>query len=207
MKTITDLVVQKRDKDRVSVFLDGQYALGLAAAIAANLRVGQSLSPEEIEELEQKEKADKAKKIALRFVSYRPRSVYEVQTHLQRKSYEEDVIDQVVDYLKGLDLLDDVAFANYWVEQRETFRPRSRFALGQELRQKGISREVVEAVLAEVDDTAAARRAVEKRANRWAGLPEDAFKEKVAGYLQRRGFTYEVIKETLEKNWQDQEEG
>ena len=104
-----------------------------------------------------------------------------------------------------MDLLDDVAFASYWVEQRETFRPRSRFALGQELRQKGISREVVEAVLAEVDDTAAARRAVEKRANRWAGLPEDAFKEKVAGYLQRRGFTYEVIKETLEKNWQDQE--
>jgi regulatory protein len=206
MKTITDLVVQKRDKDRVSVFLDGQFALGLPGAIAANLRVGQSLSPEEIEDLERKDQADKAKKIALRFVSYRPRSVYEVQTHLQRKSYEEEIIDQVVKYLKGLDLLDDVAFANYWVEQRETFRPRSRFALGQELRQKGISREVIETALEEIDDTAAARRAVEKRVNRWAGLPEDVFKDKVAGYLQRRGFTYEVIREILEKSWRDQEE-
>jgi regulatory protein len=206
MKTITDLVVQKRDKDRVSVFLDGQFALGLAAAIAADLRVGQVLSAEDIEDLERKDQAHKAKKIALRFVSYRPRSVYELQTHLQRKSYEEKIIDQVVEYLKGLDLLDDVAFANYWVEQRETFRPRSRFALGQELRQKGISREVIETALEEIDDTAAARRAVEKRVIRWAGLPEDAFKEKVAGYLQRRGFTYEVIKEILEISWRDQEE-
>jgi regulatory protein len=202
METITDLVVQKRDNDRVSVFLDGQYAFGLPALVAADLKVGQQLSLEAIEDLKHKDQIEKAKKNSLKFVSYRPRSVYELQTHLQRKSFEENVIDSAVEYLINLDLLDDVAFARYWVEQRETFRPRSRFALGQELRQKGIDRQIIEEVLEEVDETAAARRAVDKQAHRWAGLPEDAFREKAAGYLQRRGFSYEIIREILEENWQ-----
>ena len=89
-----------------------------------------------------------------------------MRTHLQRKAFDEETIEQVLAYLNGLELLDDVAFAQYWVEQRETFRPRSRYALGQELRQKGISREIVAAALEEVDETAAARRAAEKQANR-----------------------------------------
>jgi regulatory protein len=206
MKIITDLVIQKRDKDRVSIFLDGEFAFGLAVSVAAGLKVGQQLSPMDIEDLQRKEQTEQAKKNAIRFVSYRPRSVYEVQTHLQKKNFEEETIDFVVEYLTKLDLLDDVAFARYWVEQRETFRPRSRFALGQELRQKGINRGIIEDVLEDVDETAAARRAVEKKAPRWAGLPEDAFKEKMAGFLQRRGFSYEVIRETLEESWQDQEE-
>ena len=129
-----------------------------------------------------------------------------MQTHLQRKAFDEETIEQVLAYLNGLELLDDVAFAQYWIEQRETFRPRSRYALGQELRQKGISREIVAAALEEVDETAAARRAAEKQANRWAGLPEDVFKEKMAGFLQRRGFSYDIIREILEESWQEQEE-
>lgn len=206
MATITDLVTQKRDKDRVSVYLDGKFALGLAASVAAELRIGQELSLEDIETLERKERTEKARQNALRFVSYRPRSEYEVRTHLRRKSFEDDVVDHVVEYLTALDFIDDLAFANYWVEQRETFRPRSRFALSQELRQKGISRELIDSALEEVDESAAARRAVQKRAYHWAGLPEQAYKEKMAGYLQRRGFSYELIRETIEEAWQDQEE-
>lgn len=206
MATITDLVTQKRNRDRVSVFLDGQYALGLAAAVAAGLRIGQQLSLEDIEDLENKEQTEKARQNALRFISYRPRSVYEVRTHLRRKSFEEDDIDQVVEYLTTLDLLNDVTFAAYWVEQRETFRPRSRFALSQELVKKGISRDVIDSALEEVDELAAARRAAEKRAYRWADLPEEAFWKKMAGFLQRRGFSYEIIRETINETWQDQED-
>jgi regulatory protein len=203
MRTITDLVIQKRDKDRVSVFLDGQYAFGLAAPVAAELKLGQQLSLEDIEVLEGKEQIEKAKKSALRFVSYRPRSVFEVQTHLKRKTFEQEIIDLVVDYLENLELLDDVKFAHYWVEQRETFRPRSRFALGQELSQKGINREIIEEAVGEVDERAAAMRAAEKKVYRWTDLPEEAFNKKMAGFLRRRGFSFEIIKEILEESWQD----
>jgi regulatory protein len=206
MATITDLVTQKRDNERVSLFLDGEFAFGLALSVAAGLKIGQQLTAEEIDHLKSREQIEKAKQNALRYVSVRPRSVYELQTHLQRKSFEENVIDTVVEFLLGLELLDDTAFANYWIDQRETFRPRSRFALGQELRQKGISREVIDNVLEDVDELAAARRVVDKRSDRWANLPEDAYREKMAGFLQRRGFSYEIIREVLEETWQDQEE-
>ncbi|MFN2143498.1 MAG: regulatory protein RecX [Candidatus Promineifilaceae bacterium] len=206
MATITDLVTQKRDKERVNLFLDGEFAFGLAFSVAAGLKIGQQLTAEEIDRLKSQEQIERAKKNALRYVSVRPRSVYELQTHLQRKSFEDDVINAVVEYLTGLELLDDTAFANYWIDQRETFRPRSRFALGQELRQKGIDRKVIDAVLEDVDELAAARRVVDKRADRWANLPEDAYLEKMAGFLQRRGFSYEIIREVLQDTWQDQEE-
>jgi regulatory protein len=206
MATITDLVTQKRDKDRVNVFLDGEFAFGLAVSVAAGLKVGQQLNAEEIHRLNSQEQIEKAKQNALRYVSMRPRSVYELQTHLQRKSFEDDVIYAVVEYLTALELLDDFAFANYWVEQRETFRPRSRFALGQELRQKGIERDVIDSVLENVDELAAARRVVNKRAGRWAELPEEAYRKKMTGFLQRRGFSYEIIREAIRETWQDQEE-
>jgi len=206
MATITDLVTQKRDKERVNLFLDGEFAFGLAFSVAAGLKIGQHLTAEEIDRLKSQEQIERAKKNALRYVSVRPRSVYELRTHLQRKSFEDDVINAVVEYLTGLELLDDTAFANYWIDQRETFRPRSRFALGQELRQKGIDRKVIDNVLEDVDELAAARRVVDKRADRWANLPEDAYLEKMAGFLQRRGFSYEIIREVLQDTWQDQEE-
>lgn len=204
MAIITDLVIQKRDKDRVNVFLDGEFAFGLAVSVAEGLHIGQQLTQEEIEVLKNKECIEKAKQSALRFVSVRPRSVFEVQTNLRRKSFDDDVIDQVVDYLTAIDLLDDVAFASYWVEQRETFRPRSRFALSQELREKGISREVAERVLEDLDELALARRVIEKRADRWAELPDDVFRNKMAGYLQRRGFSFDIIREALEETRREQ---
>jgi regulatory protein len=202
MATITDLTSQKRNADRINVFLDGRFAFGLPVEVAAELRVGQQLSADEVEALRREDETDKAKSTALRLISLRPRSVYEVQTHLQRKSFDDEIINQVIEKMMALDLLDDAAFAAYWVEQRETFRPRSRFALSQELHQKGVSRAQIDAALEQVDEMAAARRAAEKKAASWAGLPEDEFRARLARFLQRRGFSYEVIVETLDATWQ-----
>ena len=202
MAIITDLTNQKRNADRVNVYLDGRFAFGLPLEAAAGLRVGQQLAEDEIENLKRLDETDKARNIALRLLSLRPRSVYEVQTHLQRKSFDDEIIDQVIEKMMALDLLDDAAFATYWVEQRETFRPRSRFALSQELRQKGVSRAQIDAALEEVDEMSAARRAAEKKAGAWSGLSEDEFRAKLARFLQRRGFSYEVITETLDATWQ-----
>lgn len=201
MATITDLSVQKRNKHRVNVFLDGEFAFGLAASVAAGLSIGQEVSAEQLAELEQKEQLESAKQVAFGYVSLRPRSEYELRAHLRRKSYEDVIVDSAVQRLRELDLLDDKAFADYWIEQRETFRPRSHFALIQELRQKGISRDIVEAALEGIDERASAQRAAEKQALRLAGLPEDAFRMKLAGFLQRRGFPFELINDVVDEAW------
>ncbi len=200
--TITRLAPQKRNKERVNVYLDGEFAFGLALNAASGLRVGQTLSGREVEELQAVDTVEKAKASAYRFLSYRPRSTAEVRKRLQQKGYDENVIESVVGRLGELSLLDDAQFASYWVEQRETFRPRSRRALRYELYQKGVRREIVEQALAELDETDSAKRAVERKLHQWNQLPRDDFFQKIHRFLQSRGFGYAVATEVSEELWQ-----
>jgi regulatory protein len=200
---ITDLQPQKRRKDRVSVFLDGHFAFGLQEATAVGLFIGQNLSESDVEALKQADSVEWAKQVAYRLLGLRPRSTEEVRRHLRKKDVEEAIIDRVIDRLHELNLLDDAAFARYWVEQRETFKPRSRRALQYELYQKGLSRQIIEEAVAEVDETAAARRASQSKALRWARLPEEDFRAKMQGFLGRRGFNYAIISDVTRQLWQE----
>jgi regulatory protein len=202
MATITALKYQKHDADRLNVYLDGEFAFGLAAAVASRLTIGQTLSPSEIVILLQQDDVEKAKKSAIQLISRRPRSVFEIERHLQKKGYEDQVIDQVTEHLTSIDLLNDTIFTGYWLEQREAFRPRSNLALRQELNQKGIDRAVIDAALNDIDEEISARRIAEKQAARWAHLPEEEFRVKLGRFLQQRGFPYDVINTTTNDIWQ-----
>ena len=202
MPMITALTTQKKHKDRVNVFLDGAFAFGLPFAVAARLKIGQTLVESEIEALQRENTLDKVKNTAVRLISYRPRSITEVRRHLDRKGYEAELIEAVIDQLQMVELLDDTAFARFWVEQRETFKPRSRMALQQELRQKGVSREVIKTALTDLNEMDAARRAATAKTRSWTQLPEPDFRKKLGGFLQRRGFHYGIIKEITDELWQ-----
>jgi regulatory protein len=207
MATVTALKPQKRNTDRVNIFLDGEFAFGLMASAASGLRTGQILSETEIAALKELDEAEKAKKAALQLISRRPQSKVEIERKLRKNKYDDLIIDQVIDHLIAVNLLDDAAFAEYWVEQRETFRPRSRLALRQELRQKGISRAVIEAAVEQVDETSAARQAAAKQARRWTHLSEKEYRIKLGRYLQRLGYPYEIIRDTTNISWQAVNEG
>ena len=201
MPTITNLTLQKRNKNRVNVYLDGEYAFSLQKITAAYLRIGQTLDEAKIAELHHGDSYERAKEAALRLIEIRPRSVAEVRRRLRDKGYEDDIIEKAVTRLQELALLDDDAFARYWVEQRDTFKPRSSRALSQELREKGLGREAIEVALTDVDDDDAALRAGQKKARSLAHLPQEEFNKKLGGYLQRRGFHYGTVKAVLEQLW------
>jgi regulatory protein len=169
MGKITALTRQKRNPDRINVYLDGKFAFGLAAITAVSLRVGQTLTPSEIDSLQGSDLEEKAKEVALRFIEYRPRSIAETRQHLLKKEYPEDVVERVIERLTAVELLNDAAFARYWVEQRQTFKPRSQLAIQQELRQKGVERQAIDAALDGVDEVTAATKAAEPKARRWQG--------------------------------------
>ncbi len=202
MATITAITAQKRNYDRVNIFLDDAFAFGLAIEAAAGLRTGQILSEPEIAALKELDEADKAKKSAIRLISRRPRSVTEVERNLRKNKYDDLIIEAVLNRLIEVELLDDAAFAAYWIEQRETFKPRSRLALRQELMQKGVSRAVVDAAVEQVDESAAARRAAVKQARRWTHLSDEEYRNKLGRYLQRLGFPYDIIRELTNMSWQ-----
>lgn len=165
--------------------------------------MGQTFSEEELRELKFREFSHRALEKALRLLSYRPRSEGEVRARLRRQGFGEGVISHVVERLRGLGLLDDLAFALAFKESREAFRPRSKRLLERELRGKGVAPEVVAEAVADVDDESEAYRAGLKKSRQLAGKEFSEFRRKLAAYLSRRGFDWEVIKAVTERLWQE----
>jgi regulatory protein len=194
MGIITALEVQKRNKKRVNVFIDSEYAFSLSLDEAARLRKGQEISEAEITLLKDQAAVTVATDQAARFLSLRPRSIYEVRQNLIQKDTPPPVIDAAIERLTALGYLDDQQFAAFWVSQRNSFKPISPRALRYELRQKGISDSIIQAVLANLDAEDAAYRAAQGQVRRLRGLDQRAFRDKLYVFLQRRGFSYETAR-------------
>ena len=200
--TVTRLRFQSKNPERVNVYLDGAFAFSLPAVEAAPLRRGQVLTEEEVQALRDLDAFHRAYERALRFLKYRPRSVWEVRQYLQRKGEPEERIDAVVAKLQAHRWLDDAAFARLWVENRQAFRPRGERALRWELRRKGVDDATIEAALAEVDSEAEAVALALQRAERWKDLDARTFRQRMLGYLTRRGFDYAEAVEATQKAWE-----
>lgn len=207
MKKITALQAQKRDPNRVNLYLDGEYAFGLARIVAAWLKVGQELSEEKIAALQAEDSRERAYQQAMLFLSYRARSEAEIRQNLRKHEIPDAVIEDTLDRLRRERLADDRQFAQAWVENRSTFRPRGRRALSVELRRKGLSEENAQAALAGLDEDALAYEAGLKQARRLSGLEWNDFRKKLGEFLARRGFGYGVIAPTVARIWNEAHAG
>lgn len=204
---ITALKVQKRNPNRVNIYLDGEFAFGLSKIVAAWLQIGQVITEAKIASLKEQDTYEVALQKALHYLSYRPRSETEVTQKLTAQGFEEAIIQKVMDRLRSVELVKDEAFASLWVENRNTFRPRGRRALALELRQKGIEEGIIQATLLEsVDDDQLAYQAACRYVNRLQGLDRMKFRERLSGFLGRRGFSYETIRSVVNQIWSEQQE-
>jgi len=203
MKKITAIEVQKRTPNRVNIHLDGEFAFGLARIVAAWLKVGQELSEEKLEQLQAEDARERAFQQAMLFLSYRARSESEIRQNLRKHEIPEPVIEHTLERLKRDGLANDNQFAHTWVENRSTFRPRSRRMMAMELRQKGIDDEAVSSAVESVDDEALAYEAAQKRAPRFKDLEWNEFRRKLSDFLARRGFSYSVIAPVVTRIWNE----
>jgi len=203
MKKITAIVIQKKNPNRVNIHLDGEFAFGLARITAAWLRTGQELDEKKIERLQAEDAKERALQQALLFLSYRARSESEIRKNLQKHEIPEIVIEETLERLQKEGLVNDNQFALDWVENRSTFRPRSRRMLAMELRQKGLNDESVQSALENVDDETLAYEAAQKRVARFEGLEWIDFRKKLTGFLARRGFPYSVITPVVSRIWKE----
>jgi len=203
MKKITALVVQKRNPNRVNIYLDGEYAFGLARIVAAWLRVGAELDEKKIEQMQDEDARERALQQAMLFLSYRARSESEIRQNLSKHEIPESVIEQTLDRLRINGFANDNKFAQAWVENRSTFRPRSRRMLAMELRQKGLDEESMKSALENVDDEPLAYEAAQKRAVRFKDLEWNEFRKKLSEFLARRGFSYSVVAPVVTRIWSE----
>lgn len=196
MPTITS-IKQQRNKGRVNVYLDDKFGFGidLDNFVLLHLKVDQELTEEEVAEVVKKAEFQKTYDKLLRFTMVRPRSEKEVTDYFRRKKVHESMHEKLLDKLKHLELIDDLKFAQWWVEQRGNFKPKPKRILKIELTKKGIVREIIENVLEEtkVDEEKMARDLIERKAYKWKGLEPRIARQKMSQYLAGKGFGWDVI--------------
>jgi regulatory protein len=203
-REVTALKAQKKNPNRISVFLDGEYAFGLARIVAAWLRIGQQLSEEDINRLKEQDTREVAYQRGLHFLSYRARSESEIQRKLSELGFEAAMIESAIQRMKENGFLGDEQFARDWVENRSTFRPRSKRLLALELRQKGVAEEAIQQALAETeDDDRLAYQTASKYATRLANTDWETFRKRLGAYMMRRGFSYGTIAPVLHQVWDE----
>lgn len=202
---VTSLEIQKRNKERVNVHLDGEYAFSLNLMEAAQLRKGQVLSEAEIARLRGEDAVIQAVDKAAYFLGYRPRSTSEVRRNLVEKDIPPEVVDAAITRLTDQGYLDDEAFARYWIQNRSEFKPLSQRALRQELRQKGLANAVIDTVLSEVNESELAYKAAVTQARRLKRLSRKEYQTKMASFLQRRGFSYSIARDVIQRLFEELE--
>lgn len=203
MPRITKLRQQTgRRSGWVMVYLDGEPALEVDLGLAASLRLGQDLSEASLAALRADAGYQRALARALQFLGYRARSEAEIKGKLAEWEIDPSTATLVLSRLRQLKLVDDEAFAAWWIESRGRQAPRSRRALSVELRRKGLADALIRESLAEVDEAEQARRLAQARAPRLAGLDRRDFERRLGGVLGRRGFGGDAIRQALREAWE-----
>ncbi len=204
-REITAIKPQKRNPQRVSIYLDGQFAFGLSRFVAAWLEPGRKLSETEIEKLQNDDTDEIALQKAMQFINHRPRSIEETRRRLKDKGFDDAVIETTLQKLIDQHWLNDLDFSRQWIENRNAFRPRSDRLLSYELRQKGVAEDAIGQALDQYggDEDELAYQAGIKKAKQCQQETRLDFLKKVGGYLGRRGFHYGIVKPTMERLWQE----
>jgi len=204
-REITAIKAQKHNRQRVNIYLDGEFAFGLSRFVAGWLEPGRKLSEAEIKKLQEEDTYEVAFQKALQFIAHRPRSVEETRQRLSKKGFSDEVINVTVKKLLEKKWLDDLDFARQWIENRNTFRPRSDQLLRYELRLKGVSDDDIKQALEKYggDENELAYQAGIKKAKKCRHESQFDFTKKVGGYLGRRGFHYGIVKPTVERLWKE----
>jgi regulatory protein len=208
MSKITALKTNKRRDKQVNMYLDGKFTVSLDTDVAVKegLEIGQELSDDHLKYLMGNIGLTRCLNAAYRFLSYRPRSEVEMKDRLHRRGFEDSKIEIVINKLKEQNLLDDTAFAQFWKENRQMFRPRSQRLTRMELRKKGVADEIIDEVTEKLDDMESAYQAALSKAQLLPKQEYEVFRRRLGDYLKRRGFGYAVINQTVKRIWQELKE-
>jgi regulatory protein len=208
---ITAIAAQKRGR-RVNLYVDDAFWLAVDREVLLEVPVrrGDAVTPALHEQLEQADERRRAYEAALNLLSYRPRAEAELRQRLQRKGLSAAACDWALERLRRAGLVNDEAFARAWLESRGGgAAAKGGRLLRSELRARGVAAAVIEAAeeaTGTTDDEAAAMAAASARAARLRGVEYDEFRRRLGGFLQRRGFGYDVVSRVVRELWRAQGE-
>ncbi len=201
---ITGIERQKKNPRRYNIFIDDSFEIGVDRNVVADfgLRRGDAVTETVLSELRDADAKTTAYQKALRFLSYRTRSVQEIRNRLERDSIPPKIIEYTVVKLLNQQLLDDSRFAETFAESKMMHRPVGMNRLRRELLAKGISRTIVEKVLDTYSSPESeylhALQIARKKLQTDRSVESRVRRRRLAGLLARRGYSWDVIGRVLE---------
>lgn len=199
---ITNLKQGVKNPNRVNIFVDDKFSFSLdvSQVVELKIKVGQEISEDKLEEFKKTSEYGKLYQRTLEWVLMRPRSEKETRDYLYKKIYDKKLnknyINEIINRLQSKNYLDDLKFAEWYVENRFVKKGISKKRLSMELKKKGISNEIVEKVLDVRDDEEEIKKIIAKRRDKYTD-------EKLIQYLCRQGFSYQLAQnlvQTYEKD-------
>ncbi|MBS1271699.1 MAG: Regulatory protein RecX [Candidatus Marinimicrobia bacterium] len=201
---ITKIEQQKKNKSRYSIFVDGDYVVGVHESVLFNehLHVGDKITKEKISELESADARYAAKDAAFHLLKYRQRSVEEMRSRLLNKDFSNDVVAEVIDELRIDEYLNDEKFAMTYAEDQVARKNIGPIRLKAELRKKQLPDKIIEKTVTQIyqkhDALELARDAAEKKKHSLRKVDYETAYRRLTSYLGRRGFSWDIINEVVD---------
>lgn len=199
-RKITDIQINKKNIKRRIIYLDNELFIETDDTIVndLDLYIGKNLTETLIDTIRHEESFLKAKKDSIRFLSYRPRSQWEIENKLKNKKYNTDIIHNTIDWLKDKKLIDDKIFSQMWIKDRINKKPLGKLRLRKELYTKGIDREIIENAIndffdKEIDELELAYQMIQKKKKSLMLKNIQLEPQKIVSLLRNRGFSYQVV--------------
>lgn len=204
MYQITDIQIKKNNKNKVEIFVNGEFFIETYFSIINNLDlyIGKMLTKQMLEALKRNDELTSAKNDAIRFLSYRPRSVWEIKKKLKDKKYLHHVIQDVINWLTQEGFIDDRDFALRWIKSQVIKKPAGRIKLKNELYGKGIPKEIADSVIEsffeQEDELKLAYLLIKKKDISLKLKNTKLDPKKIGNLLKSQGFSNPVIQKIFE---------
>lgn len=200
MPTVTS-IKQQKNKKRLNIFLDYKYAFSvdLETFLKNGLKEGKEYNQEDVDALIKQSEFKKNLDKVLKFAMTRPRSEKEINDYFKRKKIPEVLQKDLFNQLNRFNLLNDLEFASWWINQRISSNRKSKKEIEFELLQKGIKRDTIVEVFSKINfnEYELAKKIMEKKISRWIGLDQKQRDFKLSRYLASKGFDWNVIDNVL----------
>lgn len=206
MSEITKIEIQKKNKDRYSIYIDGEYSFGVYenVLIKYGLRKGMKIEEDFLEDVLKKEEQECANNYALRLLNFKMRTSNEIKQRMREKEYSDEVIEKTIDYLYYLNYLDDREYAQKFIKDKSNLKKMGKERIKRELYAKGVDDEIIkeeiENIVDEEDEYETAMElAIKKLETTYRNDDKNARYRKLGGFLQRRGYSMGMVMKILKE--------
>lgn len=206
MGEITKIEHQKKNKERYSIYIDGEYSFGVYENVLIKYRLvkGMIVENDFLEDVLKKEEQECANNYALRLLNFKMRTEDEVKKRMREKEYTEDIIENTVEYLKELKYINDEDYARKFIKDKSKLNNIGVERIKRELYMKGVDPEITKREIEDIIDSdeeyeKAMEIAIKKANTTYKNDDRNAKYRKLGGFLQRRGYSMDTVMKILKE--------